>query len=111
MSSNNPRSNQVGLLVVLSLAATAWPSPLTTDQAPIRQRDSATPVSFVTNELEDIILSATINDPALFTIDHGHNVEGIPAFEVIDVKGSPLILEISYAESRDALDHYMVCTT
>jgi hypothetical protein len=41
-------------------------------------------------------------------IDHGHEVEGIPSFEVVSHEGDTSLFEISYAESLASFSQYMV---
>ena len=41
-------------------------------------------------------------------IDHSHEVEGIPSFEIVSHEGDTSLFEISYAESLASFDQYMV---
>ncbi|WYZ41210.1 hypothetical protein EsH8_V_000105 [Colletotrichum jinshuiense] len=45
--------------------------------------------------------------PAVVVLDFGQNVEGIPTFEVVSASGDTSSFEISYGESRTAIDLYM----
>lgn len=45
---------------------------------------------------------------SVIIIDYGHEVEGIPSFEVLSREGDTSHFEISYAESLAAFDTYMV---
>lgn len=45
---------------------------------------------------------------SVIILDYGHEVEGIPSFEVLSHVGDTSIFEISYAESLTAFDTYMV---
>lgn len=45
---------------------------------------------------------------SIVVLDYGHNVEGFPTFEVISTSGDTSSFEISFAESKSALDSYMV---
>jgi len=42
-------------------------------------------------------------------LDYGHEVEGIPSFEVLSHQGDTSLFEISYAESLASFSQYMVC--
>jgi hypothetical protein len=42
-------------------------------------------------------------------LDYGHEVEGIPSFEVLSHHGDTSLFEISYAESLASFSQYMVC--
>ena len=44
-------------------------------------------------------------------LDYGHEVEGIPSFEVLDHQGDTSLFEISHAESLASFSQYMVCDT
>ncbi|KAL6412953.1 hypothetical protein AUP68_02447 [Ilyonectria robusta] len=44
---------------------------------------------------------------AILVLDYDYNVEGFPTFEVASVKGDTSMFQITYAESRDALDLFM----
>jgi hypothetical protein len=44
-------------------------------------------------------------------LDYGHEVEGIPSFEVLSHQGDTSLFEISYAESLASFSQYMVCLT
>jgi hypothetical protein len=41
-------------------------------------------------------------------LDYGHEVEGIPSFEVLSHQGDTSLFEISYAESLASFNQYMV---
>lgn len=56
-----------------------------------------------------IRLSSHDSSPDILILDYGHNVEGFPTFEVLSTSGDTSRLEITYAESKSSLDHYMVC--
>ena len=45
---------------------------------------------------------------SVVVLDYGHEVEGIPSFEVLSHVGDTSIFEVSYAESLAAFDMYMV---
>jgi hypothetical protein len=45
---------------------------------------------------------------SIVILDYGHEVEGIPSFEVLSKAGDTSLFEISYAESLAAFDTYMV---
>lgn len=45
---------------------------------------------------------------SVVVLDYGHEVEGIPSFEVLSLDGDTSIFEVSYAESLAAFDTYMV---
>jgi hypothetical protein len=42
-------------------------------------------------------------------LDYGHEIEGIPSFEVLSHQGDTSLFEISYAESLTSFSQYMVC--
>jgi hypothetical protein len=44
-------------------------------------------------------------------LDYGHEVEGIPSFEVLSHQGDTSLFEISYAESLASFSQHMVCLT
>jgi len=74
-------------------------------------RSAATSSRLITATNETTILSATVDAPAIVTLDYGHAVEGIPTFEVLSVEGDTSVFEITYAESLAALSTYMVRQT
>jgi hypothetical protein len=45
---------------------------------------------------------------SVIILDYGHEVEGIPSFEVLDHQGDTSLFEISYAESLASFSQYMV---
>lgn len=47
---------------------------------------------------------------SVIIIDYGHEVEGIPSFEVLNREGDTSLFEVSYAESLASFDGYMVGT-
>jgi hypothetical protein len=47
---------------------------------------------------------------SIIILDYGHEVEGIPSFEVLDHQGDTSLFEISYAESLASFSQYMVCS-
>lgn len=62
----------------------------------------------ITNSDEIHILCASNGSDSVAILDYGHSVEGIPEFEVVSTEGDTSVFEITYGESRAALDHYMV---
>lgn len=55
------------------------------------------------------ILNASAAESVVI-LDYGHEVEGIPSFEVLDHQGDTSLFEISYAESLASFSQYMVCS-
>lgn len=53
-------------------------------------------------------LSSNGSSPAVVILDYGENVEGYATFEVTWQSGNTSVFEISYGETRGALDLYMV---
>lgn len=53
-------------------------------------------------------LSSDGSSPAIVILDYGKNVEGYATFEVTQQSGNTSIFEMSYGETREALDVYMV---
>lgn len=53
-------------------------------------------------------LNADNGSSAIVILDYGQSVEGIPEFEVLNTTGDTSVFEITYGESRGALDQYMV---
>ena len=47
---------------------------------------------------------------SVIILDYGHEVEGIPSFEVLSHQGDTSLFEISYAESLASFSQYMVCS-
>jgi hypothetical protein len=45
---------------------------------------------------------------SIIILDYGHEVEGIPSFEVLSHQGDTSLFEISYAESLASFSQYMV---
>ncbi|KAH6643329.1 Six-hairpin glycosidase-like protein [Truncatella angustata] len=70
-------------------------------------RESTSSPDFITSTNETTTLVATAASPAIVILDYGHNVEGIPAFEVLNTDGDTSVLEITYAEAGAALNLYM----
>jgi hypothetical protein len=48
---------------------------------------------------------------SVMILDYGHEVEGIPSFEVLSHQGDTSLFEISYAESLASFSQHMVCLT
>lgn len=42
-------------------------------------------------------------------LDYGHEVEGIPSFEILSHQGDTSLFEISYAESLASFSQHVVC--
>ncbi|KAF6808965.1 condensin complex component cnd1 [Colletotrichum sojae] len=66
---------------------------------------NGTSVIYATNGTTTITSNGTA--PAVVVLDYGQNVEGVPTFEVISASGDTSLFEVSYGESRPALDKYM----
>lgn len=47
---------------------------------------------------------------SVIILDYGHELEGIPSFEVLSHHGDTSLFEISYAESLASFSQYMVCS-
>ncbi|KAK1984924.1 alpha-L-rhamnosidase [Colletotrichum cereale] len=62
-------------------------------------------IIYRTNNTATLVSNGTA--AAIVVIDYGQNAEGHPIFEVVSVSGNTSGFEISYAESRAALDLYM----
>ncbi|KAI1843412.1 hypothetical protein JX265_013294 [Neoarthrinium moseri] len=62
---------------------------------------------FITSTAEITTLDATTGSSAVVILDYGWSVEGIPAFDVVSVEGDTSTFEITYGESKAALDSYM----
>lgn len=92
------------LLVLLDSASgrssSRTPRPL------IKSHRASASVIYATNGTTTITSNGTA--PAVVFLDYGRNVEGIPTFEVISASGDTSVFEVSYGESRPALDKYMV---
>ncbi|KAH8429434.1 putative alpha-L-rhamnosidase C [Aspergillus melleus] len=59
------------------------------------------------NENTTLKLSSDGTTPSILILDYGSNVEGLASFEVIHRAGDTSVFEMSYSESRAALDSYM----
>ena len=83
---------------------------LDSSQLPTREIDEpkTTSDTFITISNDFIVLDSTSAGPAIQTLDYGRSVDGIPAFEVLCVKGDTSVFEITYGESSAALKTYMV---
>ena len=57
---------------------------------------------------KDVTTLAGNSTNSIIIIDYGHEVEGIPSFEVLSHAGDTSHFEISYAESLASFDTYMV---
>lgn len=55
-----------------------------------------------------IVLSAIKDAPGILVLDYGVETEGIPEFEVVSASGDTSVFEITYSETKAALDRYMV---
>ncbi|KAH8586785.1 glycoside hydrolase family 78 protein [Bisporella sp. PMI_857] len=75
----------------------------TTPKAQAISNDS----NFTTSTNDVTILSGISGTPGIAILDYGYVVEGIPAFEVLRICGDTSVLEITYSETRAALDIYM----
>jgi hypothetical protein len=62
-------------------------------------------VKFSTGSDDIQTLNAT---SSIIVLDYGHEVEGIPSFEVLNHQGDTSLFEISYAESLTSFSQYMV---
>lgn len=62
---------------------------------------------FITGSKGIQVLTAN-GTSSVIILDYGHEVEGIPSFEVLSHVGDTSVFEISYAESLAAFDTYMV---
>ena len=72
------------------------------------RRSVPTSSGLIISTNETTILAATLDSPAIVTLDYGNAVEGIPTFEVLSNEGDTSVFEITYAESLAALSTYMV---
>lgn len=88
------------LLVWLSLTNLALASPFVRAELP----------DLITADAEENThtLTATDGNHAVLILDYEHSVEGIPEFVVAGSEGDSSVFEITYAESKAALDNYMV---
>ncbi|CAI4217679.1 unnamed protein product [Parascedosporium putredinis] len=60
----------------------------------------------VLGRAKDITLSSDGKVPGILIIDYDHNVEGFPTFEVVEVQGDASVFEVTYGETRAAVDQY-----
>ncbi|KAL0780371.1 hypothetical protein CaCOL14_001706 [Colletotrichum acutatum] len=68
---------------------------------------SSTNGTIVFGSNETTALTSDGTTASIVVLDYGHNVEGFPTFEVISASGDTSSFEISFAESKVALDSYM----
>lgn len=54
-------------------------------------------------------LSSDGSRPNIVVLDYGHSVEGHPTFQVVSASGDTSGFEVTFAESKAALNLYMVC--
>ncbi|KAI1337209.1 Six-hairpin glycosidase-like protein [Xylariaceae sp. FL0016] len=54
-----------------------------------------------------VSMTSNGSEPDIVVIDYGHNIEGIPTFEVASHSGGTSVLEITYSETQAGLDLYM----
>lgn len=83
---------------------------LVSSQLPSRQTSQSKSASdeFITISDDVIVLDSTSTGAAIQTLDYGHSIDGIPAFEVLSAEGDTSVFEITYGESSAALKTYMV---
>ncbi|KAH7134103.1 Six-hairpin glycosidase-like protein [Dactylonectria macrodidyma] len=62
---------------------------------------------FIAAPKDTLILTAANDSPAVVILDYQHAVEGLPTFEVVSTEGDTSVFEITYGESKKALDDYM----
>ncbi|KAH6874368.1 Six-hairpin glycosidase-like protein [Thelonectria olida] len=62
---------------------------------------------FIAAPYKTLTLAATNGSPAVVILDYLEGVEGFPAFEVVGVEGNTSVFEVTYAESKAALNQYM----
>ncbi|KAK7912278.1 hypothetical protein PG985_014759, partial [Apiospora marii] len=77
---------------------------------PCRRDESRSGASNHFHMISDEVItldSMSSSAPAIRTLDYGHSVEGIPAFEVLSAEGDTSAFEMTYAESEAALGMYM----
>ncbi|KAH6879855.1 alpha-L-rhamnosidase [Thelonectria olida] len=67
--------------------------------------------SIIYGSKETTTLTSNGTVPSIMLLDFGENVEGFPTFEVVSASGDTSGFEISYGESRAALDLYMVSSS
>ncbi|KAK3307726.1 glycoside hydrolase family 78 protein [Chaetomium strumarium] len=92
------------MIRLLSLSLAAIASAAVTRKHPHLPRADA---AFHTAHDGPIVLSSTATEPGVFVLDYGVEVEGIPAFEVVSATGDTSMFEITYSETKAALDLYM----
>lgn len=73
------------------------------DETPVSE-----PSKLITSSDEIYVLGASDGSDPIAILDFGHSVEGIPEFEVVSADGDTSVFEVTYGESKIALDHYMV---
>jgi len=64
---------------------------------------------FISGSDDVLVLNANTTS-SIVILDYGHEVEGIPSFEVLSRHGDTSLFEISYAESLASFSQYMVCS-
>lgn len=69
---------------------------------------SSTDETIIFGSKETTALTSDGRTASTVVLDYSHNVEGFPTFEVISTSGDTSSFEISFAESKAALDSYMV---
>lgn len=71
-------------------------------------KENETHIFSIKNE-KFLNLSSDGIHPSIIILDYGKDVEGYPTFEVSRRHGDTSHFEISYSETRNLLDSYMVC--
>lgn len=66
------------------------------------------PAKFICGSNGIQILNANATGSVVI-LDYGHEVEGIPSFEILSHQGDTSLFEISYAESLASFSQHMVC--
>ena len=64
--------------------------------------------NFISGSDGILVLNVNATGSAVI-LDYGHEIEGIPSFEVLSHHGDTSLFEISYAESLASFSQYMVC--
>lgn len=69
---------------------------------------SSTDGTIILSSNETTTLTSDGTTASIVVLDYDQSVEGFPTFEVISASGDTSSFEISFAESKAALDSYMV---
>ncbi|SPO07404.1 related to alpha-L-rhamnosidase C [Cephalotrichum gorgonifer] len=91
-------------LLVSGLAGQVVEGSPTTSPASLRSRGNT--ADLILGRADSITLLSDGKVPDILIIDYDQDVEGFPTFEIVEAKGDTSVFEVTYGETRAAVDQY-----